>query len=162
MDCGLPGSSVHGISQARILEWVAISFSRGSSWSRDQIWVYCLADGFFTIELPGKLYVCTCVTFAEKITKCKRRTKIQINGKNTIFVYGKIQYLKDSKSSQAVFSQVKPEVYLHQNYLECRTSLVIQWLRIHLAMQEMWVRSLGRELKSYMPVHCNEDPACCS
>ena len=32
MDCSLPGSSVHGISQARILEWIAISFSRGSSW----------------------------------------------------------------------------------------------------------------------------------
>ena len=31
MDCSLPGSLVHGISQARILEWVAISFSRGSS-----------------------------------------------------------------------------------------------------------------------------------
>ena len=30
MDCNLPGSSVHGILQARILEWVAISFSRGS------------------------------------------------------------------------------------------------------------------------------------
>ena len=36
MDCSPPGSSVHGISQARILEWVAISFSRGSSWPRDQ------------------------------------------------------------------------------------------------------------------------------
>ena len=35
MDCSPPGSSVHGISQARILEWVAISFSRGSSWPRD-------------------------------------------------------------------------------------------------------------------------------
>ena len=35
MDCSLPGSSVHGIFQARILEWVAISFSRRSSWSRD-------------------------------------------------------------------------------------------------------------------------------
>ena len=36
MDCSLPGSSVHGISQARIPEWVAISFSRGSSKPRDQ------------------------------------------------------------------------------------------------------------------------------
>ena len=36
MDCSPPGSSVHGIFQARILEWVAISFSRGSSWPRDQ------------------------------------------------------------------------------------------------------------------------------
>ena len=35
MDCSPPGSSVHGISQARILEWVAISSSRGSSWPRD-------------------------------------------------------------------------------------------------------------------------------
>ena len=36
MDCSPPGSSVHGISQARILEWIAISFSRGSSWPSDQ------------------------------------------------------------------------------------------------------------------------------
>ena len=36
MDCGPPGSSVHGILQARILEWVAIPFSRGSSRPRDQ------------------------------------------------------------------------------------------------------------------------------
>ena len=39
MDCSLPGSSVHGIFQARILEWVAISFSRESSRPRDQTWV---------------------------------------------------------------------------------------------------------------------------
>ena len=36
MDCSLPGSSVHGISQIRILEWVAIPFSRGSSLPRDR------------------------------------------------------------------------------------------------------------------------------
>ena len=45
----LPGSSVHGIFQARILEWVAIPFSRGSSWPRDQTWVSCIAGGFFTV-----------------------------------------------------------------------------------------------------------------
>ena len=38
-DCRLPASSVHGISQVRILDWVAISSSRGSSWPRDQTWV---------------------------------------------------------------------------------------------------------------------------
>ena len=42
MDCSLPGSSVHGISQARILEWVAILFSRGSFWPRDQTRVSCI------------------------------------------------------------------------------------------------------------------------
>ena len=36
LDCSPPGSSVHGTSQARILEWITISFSRGSSWLRDQ------------------------------------------------------------------------------------------------------------------------------
>ena len=49
MDCSLPGSSLHGILQARILEWIAISFSRGSSRLRDQTQVSCIAGGFFTI-----------------------------------------------------------------------------------------------------------------
>ena len=49
LDCSPPGSSVHGILQARILEWVAIPFSKGSSRSRDRTWVSCTAGGFFTI-----------------------------------------------------------------------------------------------------------------
>ena len=48
MDCSLPGSAVRGILQARILEWVAISFSRGSSQPRDQTWVSRTAGRFFT------------------------------------------------------------------------------------------------------------------
>ena len=42
MDCSPPGSSVHGISQARILEWVAMPFSRGSSWPRSNPYLLCL------------------------------------------------------------------------------------------------------------------------
>ena len=49
MDCSPPGSSVHGILQARILEWVAISFCRGSSRSRDLTPVSCIVGRFFTI-----------------------------------------------------------------------------------------------------------------
>ena len=49
MDYSLPGSSVHGILQARILEWVAIPFSRGSSQPRDRTWFSCIAGGFFTV-----------------------------------------------------------------------------------------------------------------
>ena len=51
MDCSPPGSSVHGLFQARILEWVAIFFFRGSSRLRDWThvsWVSCIAGGFFT------------------------------------------------------------------------------------------------------------------
>ena len=42
MDCSPPGSSVHGISQARMLEWVAIPFSKGSSWSKDWTHSSCI------------------------------------------------------------------------------------------------------------------------
>ena len=49
MDCSLPGSSVHRIFQARVLEWGAISFSRGSSQPRDRTQVSCTAGRCFTI-----------------------------------------------------------------------------------------------------------------
>ena len=49
MDCSLPVSSIHGILQARILEWVAIAFSRGASWPRDRSQVSYTTGGFFTI-----------------------------------------------------------------------------------------------------------------
>ena len=48
MDCSLPGSSVHGILQVRILEWVAISFSRGYSQPRNRTRVSWIAGRFFT------------------------------------------------------------------------------------------------------------------
>ena len=53
MDCSLPGFSVHGIFQARRLEWIAISYSRGFSWPRDWTWVLTspvLAGGFFKTQ----------------------------------------------------------------------------------------------------------------
>jgi len=57
MDYSPPGSSVHGILQIRILEWVAIAFSRGSSQPRDQTWVSCIADGFFTIQVTREVLI---------------------------------------------------------------------------------------------------------
>ena len=66
MDCSLPGASVHGIFQARILEWVAISYPRGSSWSRDwtQVsYISCIARQI--------LYHCT----TWKILKKKKKKK---------------------------------------------------------------------------------------
>ena len=54
MDCSPPGSSIPGIFQARIMEWVAISFSKGSSQPRDRTHISCMAGKFFTTEPPGK------------------------------------------------------------------------------------------------------------
>ena len=59
MDCSPPGSSVHGISLARILEWIAIPFSRGSSQPRDQTQVSSIANGILTVwatrEVPNNV-----------------------------------------------------------------------------------------------------------
>ena len=58
MDCSLPGSSVHEIFQARILEWVAISFSRGSSQSRDQTRVSRIVGRcFYHLSHQGRVYL---------------------------------------------------------------------------------------------------------
>ena len=74
MDCSLPGCSVHGISQARIVEWVAIFFSRESSWPRNQTHVSCLAGGFFTTEPPGK------PSTIKSWTNIKKRGRIKCTG----------------------------------------------------------------------------------
>ena len=57
MDCSQPGSSVLGILQARILEWVVIPFSRRSSQPRDQIQVSTLQVDCLSSETPGKPYI---------------------------------------------------------------------------------------------------------
>ena len=56
MDCSPPSSSVHGILQARILEWVAISFSRGSSQPRERIQVSCIAGRHFNLWATREAY----------------------------------------------------------------------------------------------------------
>ena len=56
VDCSLPGSSVHRILQARILEWVAISFSRRASWPRDWILVSAMWADALPFEPPRKPY----------------------------------------------------------------------------------------------------------
>ena len=76
MDCSPPGSSVHGILQATILEWVAMSFSRGSSWPRNCTQISCndrqILDHWVTREgCILKLYTCsyTCVYIVSSIVQ---------------------------------------------------------------------------------------------
>ena len=64
IDWSLPDFPVCGIFQARILEWVAISYSRGSFWSRD--WTPAMAGGFSTTAPPG--------AFQVDVWKCKLKT----------------------------------------------------------------------------------------
>ena len=66
MDCSLPGSSVHGIFQAIVLEWIAVSFSKESSRPRDRTWVSHIVDRRCTVcDLSQRsrncAYICICV-----------------------------------------------------------------------------------------------------
>ena len=87
MDCSLPGSSIHGIFQARIWEWVAISFSRRSSWPRDWTQVSCIEGICFTIwatrefdsllnsKLLSKVLIWDCTFFQMSLEKTLRNMK---------------------------------------------------------------------------------------
>ena len=67
MDSSLPGSAVHGIFQARILEWAAISFSRGSSQPRDQTCVSCIADRRFTIWATREAHFDKMISLSQRL-----------------------------------------------------------------------------------------------
>ena len=66
-DCSPSGSSVPGILQARILEWVAMPFSKGSSRPRDQTWVSCIA-------LPTKVHLVKAMVFPVVMYGCESWT----------------------------------------------------------------------------------------
>ena len=59
VDCSPPGSSLCGIFQVRVLGWIAISFSRGSSWPRDQTWVSCIAGRVMAWYLFKSYILCS-------------------------------------------------------------------------------------------------------
>ena len=105
--CQAP-SSVLGISQTRILEWVAISFSRGSSWPRDQTCISCTACGFFIIESPGKP---TSTIFIGKRKKplCKWTHAVQIH----VF-WGSLAIYKERKIKK--YFAVKRRVFIGSSF----------------------------------------------
>ena len=94
MDCSPPGSSVHWILQARILEWVAISSSRGLSWPRNWTQVSCIAGQFFTTESPGNPFR-SWIRHSTKVTQ-------SVSGGPGIFPQGK-EATVTRKGSNAFF-----------------------------------------------------------
>ena len=97
MDCSLPGFSVHKILQARKLEWVAISFSRGSSWPRDQIHVsYVSCTGRQVLSTTWKLY--------KKISKSKNK-KLPVLSAALVTEHG--EKWETEKLFSGLYSQIK-------------------------------------------------------
>ena len=71
-DCSPPGSSIHGILQARMLEWVAIPFSRGSSQSRDWTQVSCTAGRLFIVWATREAHSSIFYMFLLSILQCHK------------------------------------------------------------------------------------------
>ena len=103
-DCSPPGSSVHGIFQVRILECVAVNFSRGSSQPREQTHVSCLAGGFFTTEPMGK---------PRSLFSCIWFLQIFGHGYKHIWEQGKLQKGKEKGNNPQPVLSSPQLVYTH-------------------------------------------------
>ena len=141
IDCSF---SVHGIPQARILEWVAISFSRGSSWPRDQTRVSCIGRWILyhwvTKEVPGehiRIYI-FCYSILKNISQQCIGQVIKSFIQKTIAIF---RSLVQNSFNNCLTSQ--------------KASLVAQRLKHLPPMRETQVRSLGREdpLEKEMATH---------
>ena len=104
VDFSPPGSSVHGFSQARIQEWVAISFSRESSLSRNQTCVFFIGSRLSTNESPEKLqftnlHLFTIVSVINDIPK--KNTSYRFTGEVYQIFKGRQQFLKNCKKIEA-------------------------------------------------------------
>ena len=132
MDHRPPGSSVHGILQARILEWVAVSLSRGSSWLRDGTWVSCIAGRFFTIWATKE------ANYPQNAT----RKTVQLPN------YLLFKILKAYKLNLQMFVQKQCGIL---KICVWRTAMTVQWLKLCLPRQWVWVWSLVGELRSHVP-----------
>ena len=130
MDCSLPGSSVHGILQARILEWIVISFSKGSSQPRDWTWVFHIA--VYHLSHQGSPFLCSkhswnvmsfCASFLKEEGK---ENEIQIGKWNTK-LHGKAQRGLEKQYKQWRASLMAQKV---KNSPQCRRSGFDPWSRM--------------------------------
>ena len=127
IDSSLPGSSVHGILQARILERVAISFSRESSWSRDQIWVSCIPGSLYHLSYQGSPFFCDARMFFFHFFSKFR------------------QFLFHLLLSLYVFSQ---RLYLYSVFLVCSGDLeYFLFAKEHITVSSLLTTSFQESLK---------------
>ena len=149
MDCSPQGSSVHGISQARVLEWVAISSSRVSSWPRDQTHIPCvsciagdLCTHWATWEaFPSLIDLWTLGSGREIGRQITHKLSTWItNPERVPFIWKSIFYF-----------EIQSSYYHGQWWGSCIFHRKNHRLRLLLPMQRVQIRCLVRELRSHMP-----------
>ena len=133
MDSCPPGSSVHGISQARILEWLAISYFRGSFQPRDQTQVSCIAGRFFTIQVTRESSKVIILIIA--LLRYNSHT-IQL-----IYQQYSIQWILVCSQNSAPF------IIVVAQSLSCVQLFVTPWIATHpIVLHYLWVCSNSHPL----------------
>ena len=125
VDCSPPGYSIHGILQARILEWIAISFSRGSSRPRDRTQVSCIASRRFNLWATSEGLV------VKSLLKCAPDAEDSCGG--SIEPQWKLKCANHgaiSISYPLVYFHVPGHGYKSQGRRLPRSPQIIQWFRI--------------------------------
>ena len=120
VDCSLPGSSIHGIFQARVLEWGAISFSRGSSWPGDWTWVTHCRQTFYHLS------------HQRSQKSIKESSILRWNYLYVEFGQALLEIKREIKYTFSVMQRLRPP-------------WVAQPVKSLPAIQEIWVRSLSWE-----------------
>ena len=120
IDCSPPGSSVDGILQVRILEWVAISFPRGSSWPRDWTHVSCIAGRFFIVWATGKVPQ----SYTKKVFMVHLKSKIWF----TVFFFDK--YGREERMSTWHYSTRDLHYLSTRGYARVSTPLLFEQFRM--------------------------------
>ena len=118
--CSSSGSSVDGILQVRILEWVAISFPRGSSWPRDRTHVSCISGRFFTIWATRKVPH----SYTKNVFMVHLKSKICF----TVFFFDK--YGREERMSTWHYSIWDPHYLSTCGYARVSTPLLFEQFRM--------------------------------
>ena len=102
IDCSLPGSSVHGIFQARPLEWIGIPFSRGSSWLWNWIQVSHIVGRFFTVwaVAPKRMFMKTILSnpVSKSFSESKRVNGMKLLAISLLFIFWVLEKSVDGTS----------------------------------------------------------------
>ena len=119
MDCSPLGFFIHGILQARVLEWVAMPFSKGASWARDRTQVPCISwiGGFFTTSTTWEALIVT------------EETLIQMRANLSLL---HLQYIKTNKQTNK-----KPHVNLARAWEQLLSDLLMG-MQTQIFLDRVW------------------------
>jgi len=146
MDYSPPGSSVHGILQAKIVEWVAIPFSGGSSWPRDYTQVSCIAGRFFTIQV----YYPSIPLLSIHL----REMKAFVHAETCVYVFMASLFISKTKNNENVHQQENGFKNRHLSMVDfnAKNYRYMQW-RVWDFKSLCWVKEA--RLKKVVHTMCN-------